>query len=163
MKLHAAAMQDGNALCTSSDTAGIGRCSCLSMAVLTQAQWLRSVVAFIDLQVGMRVSTRATQQARASGQVYGCDAQFDTPYGRKAMVYADYAASGRLLRPVEEWLQRDVYPWFANVHSEVRFCDMLAALADSHLHALALLTAICMRCSGKGCRSRLYAVKALVQ
>ena len=52
-------------------------------------------------------------------QVYGSEAVFETPYGCKAMVYADYAASGRLLKPVESWLQSDVYPWFANVHSEV--------------------------------------------
>ena len=62
-------------------------------------------------------------------QVYGGDAVFETPYGNKAMVYADYAASGRLLKPVEAWLQAEVYPWFANVHSEVRLigCNSRAA------------------------------------
>jgi hypothetical protein len=60
--------------------------------------------------------------AALRSEVFGCDAVFETPFGPRAMVYADYAASGRLLRPMEAWLSAEVYPWFANVHSEVGQC-----------------------------------------
>jgi hypothetical protein len=53
------------------------------------------------------------------GCVYGCDAIFETPFGKREMVYADYAAMGRLLRPVEEWLARAVYPTFANAFGSI--------------------------------------------
>ena len=60
--------------------------------------------------------------AALRSQVFGHDASYTTPFGKRAMVYADYAASGRLLEPMEAWLTRDVYPWFANVHSDVGEC-----------------------------------------
>ena len=60
--------------------------------------------------------------AALRGQVFGHDASYMTPFGKRTMVYCDYAASGRLLEPMEAWLVRDVYPWFANVHSDVGEC-----------------------------------------
>ena len=89
-------------------------------------------------------------------QVFGGDAEFDTPFGRKAMVYADYAASGRLLKPMEAWLEREVYPWFANVHSEVRtsgphpFMDWQqpdAQQGNTHLSLLHFKLVVCKACS----------------
>jgi hypothetical protein len=59
---------------------------------------------------------------RLRSAVYGTGHIFDTPFGRRTLVYADYAASGRLLEPVDSWLAADVYPTFANVHSEVGHC-----------------------------------------
>jgi hypothetical protein len=60
--------------------------------------------------------------AALRSQVFGGNATYTTPFGERMMVYADYAASGRLLRPMEAWLARQVYPWFANVHSDVGQC-----------------------------------------
>jgi selenocysteine lyase/cysteine desulfurase len=41
-----------------------------------------------------------------------------TPYGEKALVYADWIASGRLYRPIEERLLNDFGPLVGNTHSE---------------------------------------------
>ena len=35
-------------------------------------------------------------------QVIGSDHQFDSPYGKKPIIYADWTASGRLFRPIEQ-------------------------------------------------------------
>jgi selenocysteine lyase/cysteine desulfurase len=51
-------------------------------------------------------------------QVIGHDWWIDTPFGRKQMIYADWTASGRGYRPIEERLQREIQPLLANTHTE---------------------------------------------
>ncbi len=48
----------------------------------------------------------------------GNDIYFETPYGKKKMIYADWVASGRLYRPIEERLQNVIGPYVANTHTE---------------------------------------------
>ena len=43
---------------------------------------------------------------------------FETPYGQKKLIYADWIASGRLYRPIEERMLSDFGPWVANTHTE---------------------------------------------
>ena len=43
---------------------------------------------------------------------------YDTPYGPVKMIYADWVATGRLYRPIEERIAGLVGPWVANTHSE---------------------------------------------
>lgn len=40
-----------------------------------------------------------------------------TPEGPKPLVYADYVASGRALRQVEEFMLTEVLPFYANSHT----------------------------------------------
>lgn len=54
--------------------------------------------------------------------VIGNDATYITPFGRKRLVYADWAASGRLLTFTESFLTTQVAPWYANVHTDVGAC-----------------------------------------
>lgn len=63
------------------------------------------------------VSTRA-DWAAIREQIIGIDHQFDGPYGSKKMVYADWIASGRLYRPIEEKMQELFGPYTANTHTE---------------------------------------------
>jgi selenocysteine lyase/cysteine desulfurase len=49
--------------------------------------------------------------------VVGGDATFDTPFGRRLMVYCDYTASGRCLGFVERYLQQQMRI-YANTHTE---------------------------------------------
>ncbi|MGR3822050.1 MAG: aminotransferase class V-fold PLP-dependent enzyme [Salipiger marinus] len=47
---------------------------------------------------------------------------FDTPFGTKRMIYADYTASGRALRQVEEFVMTEILPIYANSHTEASHC-----------------------------------------
>jgi hypothetical protein len=42
---------------------------------------------------------------------------FDTPYGIRPIVYADWTASGRGHRAVEEYLNLEVLPLYGNTHT----------------------------------------------
>eukprot|EP00892_Ulva_mutabilis_P009613 jgi/Ulvmu1/7023/UM033_0082.1 len=48
--------------------------------------------------------------------------EVQTPFGTKLVIYADWAASGRLLWQVERFMIQNVYPLYANVHTEVGTC-----------------------------------------
>jgi selenocysteine lyase/cysteine desulfurase len=50
--------------------------------------------------------------------VIGQDFIFDTPDGPKRILYADWTASGRLYKPIEEWLMQEIGPFVANTHTE---------------------------------------------
>ena len=50
--------------------------------------------------------------------IVGIDQEFDSPYGRKKIVYTDWTASGRLYRPIEEKLLHEFGPYVANTHTE---------------------------------------------
>ncbi len=45
-----------------------------------------------------------------------------TPFGMKPMIYADYTASGRALRQIEDFVAEKVLPYYANSHTESSFC-----------------------------------------
>lgn len=45
-------------------------------------------------------------------QIIGVDAEFKSPFGRRHITYSDYTASGRFLRFVEDWLERDALPFY---------------------------------------------------
>lgn len=50
--------------------------------------------------------------------IVGIDTQIRTPYGMKPLIYADWIASGRLYRPIEETLLNQFGPMVGNTHSE---------------------------------------------
>lgn len=50
--------------------------------------------------------------------IIGIDERIHTPYGDMPLVYADWTASGRNYRPIEERIQRDIMPLVANTHSQ---------------------------------------------
>ncbi|ADO41688.1 aminotransferase class V-fold PLP-dependent enzyme [Ketogulonicigenium vulgare] len=51
----------------------------------------------------------------------GDDIAFDTPFGTKRLIYADYTASGRALRQIEDFVMTRVLPFYANTHTEASF------------------------------------------
>ncbi|TKZ19226.1 aminotransferase class V-fold PLP-dependent enzyme [Shimia litoralis] len=55
------------------------------------------------------------------GQI-GKDTFIDGPAGRHKMIYADYVASGRPLRQIEDFVMSQVLPFYANSHTEASFC-----------------------------------------
>jgi hypothetical protein len=54
--------------------------------------------------------------------VIGSDATCLTPFGRKQLVSADWAASGRLMTCMEAFITAQVAPWYANVHTDAGAC-----------------------------------------
>ena len=48
----------------------------------------------------------------------GYNQSFKTPYGEKKIIYADWIASGRLYKPIEQKLLEIFGPYVGNTHSE---------------------------------------------
>lgn len=76
-------------------------------------------------------STGDPFEAIARG-VIGRDLELRTPHGTRRIIYADWTASGRLYRPIEELLLRDVAPWMANTHTETSATGHAMTLAYHH-------------------------------
>ncbi|NNK88105.1 MAG: aminotransferase class V-fold PLP-dependent enzyme, partial [Flavobacteriaceae bacterium] len=50
--------------------------------------------------------------------IIGIDQEFESPYGKKRIVYTDWTASGRLYRPIEDRILEEFGPYVANTHTE---------------------------------------------
>ncbi|MFZ4544003.1 MAG: aminotransferase class V-fold PLP-dependent enzyme [Saprospiraceae bacterium] len=62
--------------------------------------------------------------------IIGNDVQIQTPYhASQPVVYADWTASGRCYKTIEEKLMRDVFPMVANTHTETNSTGMSMTLA----------------------------------
>jgi selenocysteine lyase/cysteine desulfurase len=61
--------------------------------------------------------------------IIGEDVFFESPYGNKKVVYADWTASGRMYAPIESMMMEDFYPLVANTHTETNFTGTSMTLA----------------------------------
>ncbi|WP_066964759.1 aminotransferase class V-fold PLP-dependent enzyme [Microbulbifer sp. Q7] len=55
---------------------------------------------------------------RIRNNVIGERMPMETPFGQRPLIYADYTASGRALRFIEDAIRNRVLPWYANTHTE---------------------------------------------
>ena len=51
-------------------------------------------------------------------KIIGLNKTFDTPYGKKQIIYTDWIASGRLYSDIEKKITNDFGPYVANTHTE---------------------------------------------
>ena len=65
-------------------------------------------------------------------QIIGIDKTFSTPYGDKKILYADWTASGRLYKPIEERLQKEIGPFVGNTHTETSVTGSSMTMAYHH-------------------------------
>ncbi len=49
--------------------------------------------------------------------IIGIDQEFDSPYGPQKIIYADWTASGRLYKPIEDILTNKIGPFVGNTHT----------------------------------------------
>ncbi|WP_162127442.1 aminotransferase class V-fold PLP-dependent enzyme [Flavobacterium phycosphaerae] len=61
--------------------------------------------------------------------IIGINQEFDSPFGKKKMVYTDWTASGRLYRPIEEKLMNEFGPFVANTHTETTISGTAMTMA----------------------------------
>ena len=53
----------------------------------------------------------------------GNDVTFNSPFGKKSVIYTDFTASGRGLYEIENFISNQILPFYANIHSS---CGYLA-------------------------------------
>jgi len=56
--------------------------------------------------------------AKFRDNIIGIDQEFESPYGTQKIIYADWIASGRLYKPIEDTMMQNFYPFVGNTHSE---------------------------------------------
>ncbi|KAM0939921.1 putative cysteine desulfurase [Dioscorea sansibarensis] len=54
-------------------------------------------------------------------QVIGNQIEFDTPFGKRTLTYADHTASGRSLKFIEDYIVDKVLPSYGNTHTDDSF------------------------------------------
>ncbi|GAB4513697.1 MAG: aminotransferase class V-fold PLP-dependent enzyme [Roseibium sp.] len=60
--------------------------------------------------------------ARLRAGLIGEGATITGPFGERELIYADYVASGRALRQIEDFVLEEVLPVYANSHTEASYC-----------------------------------------
>jgi selenocysteine lyase/cysteine desulfurase len=66
----------------------------------------------------------------------GHDLTYETPYGQQKLIYADWIASGRLYKPIEDRLTNDIGPFIGNTHTETSETGQLMTKAYHYAHNL---------------------------
>jgi len=69
-------------------------------------------------------------------QIIGINQTFKSPYGNKKIMYADWIASGRLYKPVEDKITEIFGPFVANTHTETSETGLLMTQAYHRSHAI---------------------------
>ncbi len=75
--------------------------------------------------------------------IIGIDQTFNSPYGKKKIIYGDWIASGRLYRPIEEAMTNRFGPFVGNTHTDASETGVLMTkayhyaqhLIKEHVHA----------------------------
>jgi len=67
--------------------------------------------------------------SRFRSNTIGHQQTFESPFGKKEILYADWAASGRAYRPIEEYMQTAILPFVANTHTETTVTGTLMSKA----------------------------------
>ena len=97
----------------------------------------------------LELNTASTLEKHFSqfrANVIGIDAEFDSVYGKKPLLYADWIASGRLYGPIEEIMKNSIGPMVANTHSFSSETGKASTYA--YKHAREIIKSPCKRRTG---------------
>ena len=61
--------------------------------------------------------------------IIGYHKVFESPFGKKEIIYADWTASGRAYKPIEERIQKEIMPFIGNTHTETTITGRLMSKA----------------------------------
>ena len=53
--------------------------------------------------------------------IIGNNITFNSPFGKKSIIYSDFTASGRGINQIEKFISNEILPFYANVHSNCGF------------------------------------------
>lgn len=73
---------------------------------------------------------------RYRNNIVGINKTFNSPYGEKKIIYADWVASGRLYEPIEKKLLESFGPFVGNTHSEASVTGVTMTLSYQYAHEL---------------------------
>src|SRR5260221_5731773 len=73
----------------------------------------------------------------------GYQQTFESPFGEKELIYADWTASGRAYQPIEEYIQKEIMPFVGNTHTDTTVTGTLMSktyekaklIVKQHVHA----------------------------
>lgn len=68
--------------------------------------------------------------------IIGIEQEFESPYGKKRIVYGDWIASGRLYQPIEDKISKTIGPFIGNTHTETSETGMRMTHAYHRSHEL---------------------------
>lgn len=78
-------------------------------------------------------STKAEEKMEwVRSQLVGRDAEFETPFGRRALLYADHTASGRSLHYIEDYILNHVLPFYGQSVPLHEHEDLCMHVVDRH-------------------------------
>jgi selenocysteine lyase/cysteine desulfurase len=66
--------------------------------------------------------------------IIGDDLVYETPYGMKKMIYADWIASGRLYKPIEDKITNIIGPYVGNTHTAATEAGIMMTKAYKTAH-----------------------------
>src|SRR5262245_28640010 len=61
--------------------------------------------------------------------IIGYHKVFESPFGKREIIYADWTASGRAYKPIEECIQKEIMPFIGNTHTETTITGTLMSKA----------------------------------
>ena len=76
-----------------------------------------------------RQSTLENYFAAFRRNIIGHQRTFESPFGKKEIIYADWTASGRAYHLIEECIQKEIMPFVANTHTETTVTGTLMSKA----------------------------------